>query len=710
MADCLTHIKLKPLVILPLLVASLSHAQQTTKTGNEKPPAEKETIDEEQFHQRIETLVEESEEEIDASGLIEELELLRQRPLNLNNASARELRMLFFLNEFQINNLLQHRKRFGSLISMMELQTIDGFDLETIEQIQPYVVVDEAVERRQINLRDILERGNSQYFLRFQQLLEEQKGYSHIEKEELEANPNARYLGSPYRLYTRYRYTYYTNISAGFTAEKDPGEEFFRGSQPQGFDFYSAHLYLNDMGRIKSLSLGDYQVQFGQGVALWSGLAFGKSSESVNVKKNGMGLRQYTSVDENNFMRGVGTTIKLGRFEVTGFYSNKYRDANILEVDTATGEPLSFSSLQQSGLHRRPSELKNRNSLQEIYWGSNITYRGSNFHAGITGYYMELGAKFERNLSFYNQFDLSQNTNYVIGFDYSYIYRNFNIFGETAMSASGGLAILNGAMMSLDQGLSMSVVHRKYTPDYQSLLSAAFSENTRVVNEDGIYLGLTAHLSQQWSVNAYADHFSFPWMKFRTYTPSRGYDYLLQVNFKPERNLEMYARYRIKNKPLNTPDNPVIRYVEDVKRQNIRFHISYPVSTSFTLRNRVEWTDFRHGSKKEQGYLIYQDVIFRSLSSPWAVTARYAIFSTDGFDSRIYAYENDVLYAFSFPFYNDKGHRAYIVARYRLNRHIDLQARLAQTIFTNRNEIGSGLDLIEGTTRTEIKAQMRLRF
>ena len=89
---------------------------------------------------------------------------------------------------------------------------------------------------------------------------------------------------------------------------------------------------------------------------------------------------------------------------------------------------------------------------------------------------------------------------------------------------------------------------------------------------------------------------------------------------------------------------------------------------------------------------------------------RYAVFDTDGFDSRIYAHENDVLYAFSFPFYSDKGHRAYIVARYRINRNLDLQARLAQTFFSNRNTIGSGLDLIHDNSRTELKAQLRARF
>jgi hypothetical protein len=678
--------------------------------GTHPPDLPEQIIHDEDIQQRIEALIEELDEDVDVTELLSDLEILRQRPLDLNSASADDLRRIFFLNDIQINNLLFHRQRFGKLISILELQSIDGFDLETIEQILPYVVVREYVERRQLSLHDLLQNGNNQYFLRYQRLFEEQRGYSDIGPEELIANPNARYVGSPYRLYSRYRYTYYNNVSIGITAEKDPGEEFFRGSQPNGFDFYSAHFYMRNVGKIKALSLGDFQVQFGQGLTLWSGLAFGKSSNAVNIKKNGLGLRQYTSVDENNFMRGAGATIGLGSFEITGFYSSKYRDANVLEIDTITQEALVITSLQQTGLHRTPRELENKNSVREAFIGSNITYRRNNFHVGITGYMMELGAEFQRNLSYYNQFDLNSRSNWSAGVDYNYIFRNFNVFGEAATSQSGGYAVLNGVMMALDPKLSLSILHRKFTPDYQSLFSRAFSENTRVSNENGLYLGLNARITGQWSINAYADHFSFPWMKYRTYAPSRGHDYLVQVNFRPERRIEMYARYRIRNKPLNSPDESIIRYLDNVTRQNLRIHLIYPVSPSFTFRNRIELVDFRHGSKHQKGFLIYQDIGYRNFASPWAINLRYAVFDTDGFDARIYAYENDVLYAFSFPFYSDKGHRAYIVARYRVNRNIDLQARLAQTVYTNRNTIGSGLDMIDGNSRTEIKAQLRARF
>jgi hypothetical protein len=674
------------------------------------PPVREQVISEEEFHQRIESLLEESEEELDYSELLEDLEFLSRNPINLNAASADELRRLFFLNDIQINHLLNHISMFGNLISLYELQSVEGFDLETILAIQPYVTVSEDIRRRHFSLQDMQREGSSQYFLRYQRLFEEQRGFSPVDPEDLEANPNARYLGSPYRLYTRYRFTYYHNVSIGITAEKDPGEEFFRGSQPQGFDFYSGHVHLRDFGTLRALSLGDYQVQFGQGLTLWSGLAFGKSSDAVGVKKNGLGLRQYTSVDENNFMRGAGATVGFGNLEFTAFFSSKGRDANVLLTDTIEQEALVITSLQQTGMHRTPRELEGKNAVRETIYGGNLAYRQRNFSVGLTAYRMELGAEFERRLSFYNQFDFSDQRNSNIGLDYNYIVRNLNFFGEAAMSENGGYAILNGLMMSLDPRLSLAMVHRRFSRNYQSLHAVAFSENTRVVNENGFYIGLNAQLSREWRITAYADHFSFPWMKFRTYMPSRGYDYLVQVNYRPARTVEMYARYRVKNKPLNTRDPGIIRDLEDVRRENYRFHFAYTISPSFSLRNRVELVNFQFGERRERGYMVYQDIIYRHFSSPLALTFRYALFDTDGFDSRIYAYENDVLYAFSFPFYSDKGSRVYLLARYRLNRNIDLYARLAQTFYHNRDQIGSGLDLIEGNTRTEIKAQLRIRF
>jgi len=707
------------LLFLPILCGCSIRAANTANppaiNGKQEDPVTDEL--QQLIFSYVEDLLETQEGETDYGSIVEILESLAVHPLNLNSASADELRQLFMLSEWQISQLMQHIDSHGNLISIYELQAIEGFTPSDIRAIEPFVTVSDDLPRRHFTRSNIMDEGENVLFLRYQQLLEQQKGFSDITPEELLANPNARYPGSPLRLYARYRFTWYQNISLGITAEKDPGEEFFTGSQPKGFDFYSGHFFLKDMGRIKVLSLGDFQAQFGQGLTFWSGMGFGKSTEGIGVKKNGLGLRPYTSVDENNFLRGAGITIQVGPVEVTGFYSSKYRDASVAQSDSLTGEPLTITSLRQSGLHRTPGELAGKNAVQERIGGGNITFRRKRLKVGLTGYMFRLGAEYQRNLTFYNQFDFSSNHYHGAGLDYSYLHRNMHFFGETAFGGNGKMALINGMMISLHRQFSLALIHRHYDPAYQSPFAAAFGENSRTTNEKGLYLGVKMQLSPRLTVYGYADHFSFPWMRFRTYMPSHGSDYQLNLDFEPSDETRVSFRFRRKNKPLNNNESSSrqtasshVRFLEKVCRSQYRMNLSYHISPSINLRGRMEFMTHRHGDQKESGFLLYQDILYRNARHPLALTFRFALFDTEGFDSRIYAYEHDVLYAFSFPFYSDQGMRTYMVARWRLLRNVDLYARLSRTMYINRTHSGSGLDRIEGPTRTEVKAQVRLRF
>jgi len=340
---------------------------------------------EENIEQQIEKFAEESEEELDFTDLLDQLNYLQKHPINLNRTNYDELKQIFFLTDIQINNLLDHIKKNGKLATIYELQTIDGFTPDVIEKISPYIRVAEDVKGATLSLKEILNNSKGEFFLREQRYLEEQKGYSPISDSALQKSPNSRYLGSPDRIYTKFRLKYYNNISLGFTAEKDPGEEFFKGTQKNGFDFYSAHLFIKDMWKFKALAIGDYLAQFGQGLTLWTGLSFGKSSDAILIKKFAPGLKASTSSDENRFMRGVATTVGIGLFEVTGFYSNKKLDANVKnQEDTLAVEDFFVSSFDESGIHATPSELNNKDAVGETIYGGRFAYKTDRINIGST--------------------------------------------------------------------------------------------------------------------------------------------------------------------------------------------------------------------------------------------------------------------------------------------------------------------------------------
>lgn len=703
------------LFLLTFNLSLLTFAQDTTKT------------DDSSIQQQLENIGENSgDEEADYTNLVEVLIYANQNPINLNKTNKEELQALGILNDIQINHLLSHIEKHGKLITIYELQGINGFDLQTIQKILPYVKVTDNFTTAHFGAKEMFKDGQHVLLFRYGRTIENQTGFSSIDSASLAKSINSRYIGSPDKIYARYRFTYGTNISWGITAEKDQGELFFKdkqkfkydfyenslkGNQKTGFDFYSAHFYLKNVKFIRALAIGDYQATFGQGLTLWSGQAFGKSVEIMSTKRSAGGIRAYTSVDENRFMRGAATTLGYKKFEATAFYSRKKVDANISDT-TDTGEAAAISSLQETGYHSTSSEIADKDAILQTMIGGNISYKGRKFNVGVSALSYQLDVDYNRSLSYYNQFEYSSSKNLNVGVDYNFIVRNFNFFGEAAMSQNGGKAFVNGTLISLDPRLSLTVLHRYYERNFQNLMSNGFGESTMPTNEKGLYIGAVAKPTNKTTITAYYDRFEFPWLKYQVNAPSYGNDYMVQFNYTPSKKVDMYVRVRTRDKQKNTPAVDFIDYLVPLKQSNYRFNISYTISKSIKLRNRIELIDYKLAENKtEKGYLIYQDVVYSRLGKPLSITFRYAIFQTDSYDSRIYAYENDIPGSFSIPAYYDRGSRFYIMLDYNLTRRIELWLRYSQTYYDNKDVISEGsLTEIQGNTKSEIRAQVRFKF
>ncbi|MBL4709684.1 MAG: helix-hairpin-helix domain-containing protein [Flavobacteriales bacterium] len=664
------------------------------------------------IEQRVDFLLDVNEGgETDFTTLFEQLEVFYQKPINLNTANKFTIEELGLLNPIQINNLLAHIERNGKLISFEELQSIEGFDLEDLRLIQPFTKVSRDLDQANISLSNILKEGSSSLFIRYTRILEEQEGFSSISKEELDKNKNARYLGSPDKLFTRYRFNYANNISFGFTTEKDAGEEFFQGSNKNEFDFYSMHLFARGFGIVKQLAIGDFQAQFGQGLTFWSGLAFGRSPCVYTLKRNAPKLRPYTSVQEDLFLRGGGISLQHKNIELTLFYSSQKVDANVSGRDTLSNENI-ISSLSEDGFHRTLSEVKDRNIVQNTFIGGNLSYEKRNFTFGITGVYNNIGAKFQARKTVYNQFGLLDDENMNVGADFSYLYRNLNFFGEASKSIDGGIAHTVGVLIALDPKLSLGVQNRNFERNFKAIQSNAIGESSNNTNEKGTFIGIEIKPNNHFTIAAYADRFAFNWLRFQTDAPSNGHRLLAQINYKPSKRMETYFRFRQRSRGRNSKESTesLNELVEEVN-SNFRIHLAYKVSKEIQIKSRVEFTRYHLGAgQNEDGLLIYQDISYKKLSFPVSFSLRYALFETDSYNSRIYAYESDVLYAFSIPAYNGIGTRFYITFKYHIKRGVDLWLRYAQTYYTDRTSIGSGKDEIEGNIRSEVKAQLRIKF
>ncbi len=666
----------------------------------------------------LEDLVEEisanSDVEIDYSTIFDDLQFYLDNPLNLNTATIEDLNKLHFLNEIQINSIINYRNKYQGFKTIFEIQLIDGFEKEDIERLLPFVTIKDIPVDNKINLSKALKYGRNEVFVRTQTYVQPQKGYNIPDSLILEDPDKSRYLGNSFRYYLKYKFQYRDQIQWGFTAEKDPGEQFFAGAQKQGFDFYSAHLQINNIGNFEKIVIGDFQAQFGQGLALWTGLGFGKSSFVLNVKKKARGIRKFSSTDENLFMRGAGATYKLGDFKLTAFGSYHNIDANIAVTDFIDETDIrEISSIQITGLHRTPSEIADKHSISEIIFGGNLSYSNKFIKTGLTFVNYGFSAELNKDLSPYQYFDFQGTSNFNIGWDYEFQIKKFYFFGESGISKNGGLATVNGVIVPLEHRVSMVALYRNYSPTYQAYFSGAFAEGSQMSNEKGLYLGLEIYPYPKFKISSYIDSYTFPWLKYRINTAmANGIEYFAQLDYNPSRNVSMYVRFKRELKPENISSETAeaIIYPVDVDRWSARYHISFQISPQLTLRNRIEFTGYQKDETVENGFLAYQDINYNSQKLPLNISFRYAIFDAP-YDARMYAYESDVLYAFSVPGYFYKGYRTYLTVKYDISKSLTVWLRYAQTTYSDRNVISEGsLDEIDGNTKSEVKIQLRYKF
>lgn len=643
----------------------------------------------------LETIAENEQQENDYSELSEKLYFLKEHPYDLNKVNAEQLSELVFMSPLQSENLIRYRNENGPFIDIQELQLIDLFSWALIERLLPFVFIEKPALLKK-PLRSLPAR--LEWMTTYGKILESQKGYQ-------TSDTGRYYQGPSYRLVSRFRYNDGSRISAGLIMEKDAGEQFSFGNGNYGFDFYSANVFIKGGRIVRKLALGDYSLQFGQGVALWSGLGFGKGASISGIAKIQAGLRPYSSTNESGFFRGVAATLALRRLELTPFVSYKPIDAATEVDDSLHAERI--SSINSSGLHRTSSELSKKNSESEMVYGSAMQYENKGLRLGALIYQTRYSKAMQESETLYRRFDFTGSVLTNGSVYYNYTWKNTYSFAELSHSFGSGLAMIGGLMGSLSKQVSAIVLYRNYQPDYYSFFSRSVAEGSGVSNERGLYSGLNIRLNSRIEWSLYTDLFKFPWMRYRVDAPSSGKEILSQAIWSPNRETRLSLRFRAVSKQQNDELENTVNYLVPVQKENYRIDLSYRVGKTWTFRNRAELVRFQKDAEKQTGVMLYQDIIYKPMSSRISGNCRVALFDTDGFDSRLYAFENDVLYSYAIPAYQDSGMRYYLNGRYRIGKAIDLWLRYAMTVYNGKEEVGSGLDLISGSCKSDIKFQLR---
>ncbi len=632
----------------------------------------------------MESLGTEPDENTDFQEIMDDLAYFGQHPLPVNSATKEDLQRLHFLSDIQIDELIEFRIKTGQIFSLYEMAAIKGFYPELLSKLEPFISFENSGDKHKSR------KSDNDVFVRSTRAFSDAEGGV--------KNPN--YVGAMERYYLRLKHTS-SDLEYGFVAEKDPGETFFAGSNKYGFDYTGAYGNFKVGSTGQRVFVGDYHVKFGQGLVAWHGFSMGKSSETTQTFRSGQGIRSSSSTDENQFFRGIASQMKFGQFSFMPFVSFRSLDAN---VDTVEGNPF-FGAFQTSGYHRTKSEILGKDALNQMVGGGYASFSYQRWSIGATAIFTSFNAEMNRSDEPENQFLWEGKENFVAGIDWKGSVRNVFIFGEAAFSANKGKALLTGIMLKPASNAEFTAVYRNINKTYFSFFSNSFTESSRTNDEHALYFGFKFFPAPKWTIRTYADFFEYRWIKYTTAAPAKGTELFAQISYAPSRKTDIYLRFFQEDKEQKvTAGN--LRYNQAQRINRLRLNYTHDINENFSIKNRIEMS-FHSKLENEKGYLIYQDLIFKPAGKRFAVNGRLAYFSTDGYNSRLYAYENDLLYSFSIPALYGKGIRTYLNFRHTFNDKLTFWLKFAATRRFSQTGTEEPGDL---AMKSELKIQLRYQF
>ena len=590
------------------------------------------------------------------SSLNEQFDYFKDKPIDLNQISGEELANLFYLNSVQIKSFIIYRNMLGNFIDFHELQSLPGWDLTLLTKIRPYVYV--STSR---NLSSFLHSNfinqKSLFLLRYIN--------SFIVTDSLHSHSLA----------FKYNYDSRKNVSIGLIGENDSGEKFGFEKNKNGFDFTSGYISYKGKVFLKSLIAGDFAINLGQGLIHWQSAGFNKGASVDCIKRQDMTLKPYRSFGEFNFHRGVAIQFEKKELKLTSFLSSKKLDA-YTNFDTVNYPSQTVSSFDYSGLHNTVSASNRKSNVHEFVGGCSLQYQKHGFLLGVNfvHYKYSLPIKPSSTLP-YTIFSFKGQSLSNLSFHYSQTVNNFHFFGELA-SDFNHFAAVNGSIISISEKAEMSFLHRMISKSYHSFYTNAFTVHSKPFNETGFYSAFGIKLSRQIRLNGFVDFFKFPWLTYNVNSPSGGSAIGMTITFIPSKKTKLYFFYGYE-KDLNFQSGTELPIESSGRLKNLyKLDAEFSVSKSFFLKTRISLLHVKTNIKKgEMGVLNFVDIQYKPALKPFSIVFRMFSFETDGYESRIYAYENDIMYSYSISSFYGNGKGFYLNSNYKINKSLRLEAK-----------------------------------
>lgn len=644
----------------------------------------------------LDNLSAESIEQIqDNTQILEHLQNLASNPLDINTVETQDLERLQFLNHDEIKSIINYRDSFGPLIDPLELQVIPSLSLTKIQQLLPFI---------KVGLTRELQDGNKYALFRTTGYIPYRNGFRNRN------NKPAAFQGGPLKVLIKYRSYNSRTHSWGVSLEKDAGEKFGFTGQP-GFDQMHFHYYKRSRkGLVRTLALGDYRINFGQGLLQYQGFAITKSSNPIMIKRVAPVIQPYSGTGEYYYFRGAAAEIDLNSsFRNFVFVHYKKRDATLRTNKDGSAY---FSAFQTSGLHRTVNEHEKRNNIGESIAGHRIQWKKKDWKIGINTMYQRFAFPFKPVTRIDNLHRLTGSQFISHSLDFSGYLSSLHVFGEIATQKYHTPAVTVTGLYSFHPKFDGGILIRRFPAYFAPIFGNAFSARSLPNNESGIYLGLNFHPGHYSKLSFYLDSWKGLWPSFQAHGPTFDQDIFLRYDVARRRKWEAYTQIKFRHRADNLKrEFPVYNTVIYNNHLNVRIQFRKINYQHWHWTNRFEGVMVSsENSPVEYGLMSYSDLLWNPIGSWWSIAGRIGYFETDSFVTRIYAYEPDIRYSFSIPFFYGRGWRLVARISRKWRNGLRVEIRTGWTWQPDEEEIGSGHNAVPRSYSQQIKLQVMYEF
>ena len=607
--------------------------------------------------------------ETDYEQLQTDLYALHDAPIDLNHTSDEELSLLHFLSPQQIDEILAYADKhsFGSLYELRMIQSLADYE---IRDLLPFV----TLTSNPLNSNPLI--SNPQHEL-----------IARVDARNIESNE----AKDPIYFQTRYRFDMQRRITAGVQLRRPVGGE---AKDLQ----YGAYIQLRDIAPyLHTVVAGNFQASFGQGLVFAPVFRTGKSSYVTSVGQQSNGLRYYSSVDGEG-LHGAGATLrwewnKITRLDVSALYSMKRYNDSV------------WHHLVGANITFRHKQLELQLTAAENIWSDSIhPYRNAKYnrHYFRGRNQAVLGASFRYHHAWFDAFaEFATTQNHEIE-------QITNDKWQMTNSPHWGFGTIAGCRFYPTSGVSLIALYRYYSPYFDNPLGYAFSETSRLNDENGGYLGFEITRWRNWRLFGYGDVFYFSGYKYGLgdEVKTLGYDAIAEIQYHQPLNSKLSTfnlnlRLRAKRKGDLSTYSTRAQFDWAQGRWSLR-----TTAEANITNNQLPITN---NKSIPYGFTVYQDISYSlPLREGRGLGFRFRLqgFDAREWDNRIYCYEHDVLYAFSIPATYGIGCRAYLCLKWQIIPQLALYFKASETIYAKQ----WAADHDRPQTRTDIHVLFRAKF